>query len=86
MMDEVKTSLKHGIVLLVASQEDLNNLASLEDGVKEDCLHINEPYVAFKDSDSAIQLIPLKEIDGSYPMEFHKPRKFGSWYRSVKNK
>lgn len=84
MFDDIKTSLKHGVVLLIETQEELNMLSELEDGVKKDCLHIDEPYVAFKDSDAAIQILPQSQIDDSYPMEFEKPRKLKSWYRSNK--
>jgi len=86
MIDEPKTSLKYNIVLAINTQEELNLLASLEEGVKEDCLCIDEPYVAFKDSDNAIQLLPLSDIDDSYPMEFNKPRKFMPWYRTTLRK
>jgi len=81
-MDEtIKTSLKHNVVLAINTQEELNLFAELEDGIKEDCVYINEPYIAFKDNDNAIQLLPLREIDESYPLEFKKPRKFMPWYR-----
>lgn len=82
MMDEIKTSLKHNIVLAVNTQEELNLLAELEEGVNVDCLCIDEPYVAFKDSDNAIQLLPFSEVDDSFPREFNKPRKLKPWYRS----
>jgi len=82
--DKIKTSLKHNTVLLINTQEELNLLAELEDGVKEDCLCIDEPYVAFKDSDNAIQLLPLRDIDESYPAEFHNLRKLKPWYRRNK--
>ena len=76
-----RTKLKHNVVLAINTQEELNLLSELEEGVKEDCLYIDEPYVAFKDNDNAIQLLPLSEIDNSFPMEFFKPRKLKPWYR-----
>jgi len=82
MIDEpYKSSLKHNIVLAINTQDELNLLAELEDGVATDCLYIDEPYVAFKDGDDAIQLLPASEIDESFPREFDKPRKFMGWYR-----
>lgn len=78
----VKTKLKHGVVLAINTQEELNLLAEIED-IVEDCLFIDEPYIAFKD-ELAIQVIPLREVDESYPMEFLKPRKFMPWYRKNK--
>ena len=83
MIDEIKTSLKHGTVLMIASQSELNLFSQLEDAIKEDCLHIDEPYIAFKDGDNAVQMLPLSDVDDSYPNEFKKPRKFMPWYRKA---
>lgn len=81
-MIEIKRTLKPNTVLLITTQEELNLFAELEDGVSKDALCIDEPYIAFTDGDNAIQLLPQSDIDDSYPIEFHKPRKFSSWYRS----
>ena len=77
----VGTKLKPNIVLAINTQDELNLLAELEEGISEDAVFIDEPYIAFKDNDNAVQLLPLSEIDDSYPREFDKPRKFMPWYR-----
>ncbi len=84
-MMTVRTKLKHNVVLAINTQDELNLLAELEEGISEDAVLIDEPYVAFKDNDNAVQLLPLSEIDESYPMEFDKPRKFMPWYRKNRN-
>lgn len=70
---------------MINTQDELNLLAELEEGIKEDAVLTDEPYVAFKDNDNAVQLLPLSEIDESYPREFDKPRKFMPWYRKNRN-
>ena len=80
------SKLKHNIVLAINTQDELNLFAELDAGISKDAVYIDEPYVAFKDSDNATQLLPYREIEieiESYPIEFRKPRKFMSWYRKV---
>lgn len=84
MQNEKRTSLEHNIVLLITTQEELNQLSELEEGVTQDALHIDEPYLAWKDHDDAIQLMAKSQLDQSYPQEFYKPRKFKSWYNKHK--
>lgn len=84
MQNKKRTSLKHGVILLIASQEELNQLSELEEGVAEDALHVDEPYLAWKDGDDAIQLMAQSQLDESYPIEFYKPKKFNGWYRKHK--
>lgn len=81
----LRTKLKHNIVLAINTQDELNLLAELEEGISVDALLIDEPYVAFKDNDNAVQLLPLSDIDESYPREFNKPRKLMPWYRKNKD-
>ena len=69
----VKTKLKPNIVLAINTQDELNLLAELEEGISEDAVLIDEPYVAFKDNDNAVQFLSLSKIDESYPREFDKP-------------
>jgi len=38
--------LKHEVLLLIENQDQLNMLAEVTDMV-DDCLHIDEPYLAF---------------------------------------
>jgi len=76
-----KTKLKHNVVLAINTQEELNLLAEIEEGINKDCIYIDEPYVAFKDSDSVVTLMPTDDINDSFPLEFKNPRKLKPWYR-----
>jgi len=75
--------LKYNIVLLISTQEELNQFAELED-VPQDAIHVDQEYVAYRDELGAVQLIPRVETLEGYPREFEKPRKFSSWYRKNK--
>lgn len=79
-----KTSLKHNVVLLIVAQYELNQLSELEEGIAEDALYIDEPYLAWKDQDDAIQLMAQSQLDDSFPQEFYKPTLFRKWYRRHK--
>ena len=83
MMNEQENYLKQGVVLLIEEQEHLNMLAKLE-GIKQGELHIDQPYVAYMDE--VLHVIPLSEVDDSFPVEFRRPRKFKSWYRTQMRK
>lgn len=84
MQNEKVSVLKHNIVLLITTQDELNQLAELEEGVCVDALHINEPYICFKDSDGAIQILPQSQASELNEMQHIKPRKFSGWYRTNK--
>jgi len=84
MQNEKKTSLKHNIVLLITTQDELNKLAELEEGICVDALHIEEPYICFKDSDDAIQILPQSQARELNEMQYIKPRNFKSWYNRNK--
>ena len=76
--------LKHNILLLIENQEQLNQLAELVDGVEVDALHIDEPYLAFMDE--VLWVVPQSKLEEGHWATQVKPRKFNSWYRSIKNK
>jgi len=76
--------LKHGVLLLISSQEELNLLAEVVDGVEVDALHVDEPYLAFMDD--VLWLVPQSELEEGHFMSQVKPRKFMSWFKSVKRK
>jgi len=80
MKNEKVNHLKHGVLLLIASQDELNLLAEVVE-IVEDCLHINEDYIAYMDE--VLMIIPLSQIDESHQFYRVKPRKFSSWYRKV---
>ena len=85
MPTEKSMVLKHNIVLLITTQEELNQFAELED-VPKDALHIDQEYVAFRDDLGAIQLIPRAETLEGYPLEFDKPTLFRRWYNRNRKK
>jgi len=84
MQNEEVNHLKHGVLLLIEDQEELNMLAEVVDGVEVDALHIDEPYVAYMEE--VLYVIPQSQIDESHFMYNVKPRKFKSWFRSIKRK
>ena len=84
MQHETVNHLKPGTVLLVTTQEELNLLLGLTDGMAYDSLVIDEDYIAYHDE--VLHIMPFSQIDQSYPREFEKPRRFMPWYRSVKRK
>jgi len=76
--------LKHGVLLLISSQEELNLLAEVVDGVEVDALHVDEPYLAFMDE--VLWLVPQSELEEGHFMSQVKPRKFMSWFKSIQRK
>ncbi len=81
--DEKVKCLKYGVLLLIETQEELNMLADIVDGVEVDALHINEPYLAFMDE--VLMIVPESQLEEDHYIRNIKPRKFNSWYKSVKN-
>jgi len=77
--------LKYNVVVLIKTQEDLNQFAELEE-VPQDALHIDQDYVAFRDDLGAVQIIPRVETLEGYPLEFEKPTLFRKWYKKNKDK
>jgi len=77
-------SLKHGVLLLISSQEELNLLAEAVDGVEVDALHVDEPCLAFMDD--VLWLVPQSELEEGHFMSQVQPRKFSSWFRLIQRK
>lgn len=71
--------MKHTDFVLISTQEELNMLSEVVEGVEVDALHINEPYVAFLDE--VLYVVPLSELEEGHRFQRVKPRKFASWYR-----
>jgi len=71
--------LKYGILLLIANQDELNQLAEVVDGVEVDALHIDEDYVAYRDD--VLYVVPLSQIDETHPLRGIKPTLFRKWYK-----
>jgi len=83
MVDEKVNHLKHGVLLLIENQDQLNMLAEVTDMV-DDCLHIDEPYLAFMEE--VLIIVPQAQLEEGHFMSGVKPRRFLSWYKSVKRK
>lgn len=83
MDDEKVNYLKHGVLLLIENQEELNMLAEVTE-VVDDCLHINEPYLAFMEE--VLIIVPRSQLEEGHFMSGVKPRRFMPWYRSIKRK
>ena len=84
MRNREASNLKHGVLVLIESQDELNQLAEVVDGVEVDALHIDEPYLAFMDE--VLWVVPQSKLESGHFMQDVKPRKFKSWIRSVKHK
>lgn len=84
MQNEKVNHLKHGVLLLIETQEELNMLAEVVDGVEVDALLIDEPYLAFVDD--VLYVVPQSKLEEGHFMSQVKPRRFISWYKSIKRK
>ena len=83
MDDEKVNHLKHEVLLLIENQEQLNMLAEVTEAV-DDCLHIDEPYLAFMEE--VLMIVPQSQLEEGHFMSGVKPRSFMPWYRSIKRK
>lgn len=83
MQNEKPNPLKHGTLLLIKTQEELNQLAEVT-GMVDDCLHIDEPYLAFMEE--VLMVVPQSQLEEGHFLSQVKPRRFMSWYKSVKRK
>lgn len=84
MQDKELVCLKHGVLLLIANQDELNILAEVVEVIELDSLHVEEPYVAFMEE--VLCVMPQSQIDESHQHFHTKPRKMKSWVRSQKGK
>ena len=84
MQNEQPNPLKHGVLLLIADQDELNMLAEVVEVIEMDSLHITEPYVAF--IEEVLCIMPQSQIDESHQHYCTKPRKMKSWYKSQQGK
>jgi hypothetical protein len=83
MQNEKVNHLKYGVLLLIENQEELNMLAEVTEAV-DDCLHIDEPYLAFMEE--VLMIAPQSQLEEGHFMSSVKPRSFMPWYRSIKRK
>ena len=84
MIEEKASHLKHGVLLLITHQEELNQLSEVVSGVEVDALFIDEPYVVFMDE--VLHIVPRSQLEEGHFMYDVKPRKFKSWYKSIRRK
>jgi len=76
--------IKTAEVVLIETQEELNTLAEVVDGVEVDALHIDEPYVAFMEE--VLYVIPQRKLETGHWAEQVKPRPFRKWYKSMQRR
>jgi len=74
--------IKSGQLVLIENQDELNLLAEVTGSLALDCLHIDEPYVAYMDE--VLIVIPLKQIDETHFLRGIKPTLFRKWYKKIK--
>ena len=63
--------LNNNTLLLIQTQEELNQLAECIAGVEVDALHIDQDYVVYMDE--VVWVVPLSEIDDTHFMRNIKP-------------
>lgn len=71
--------LRASDLVLIENQDELNKLAEMTGSLALDCLHIDEPYVAYVDE--VLIVVPLKEIDETHHLIGVKPTLFRKWYK-----
>ena len=69
----------HNTLVLIETQEELNQLAEATGSLALDSLHIDEDYVAYVDE--VLIVVPLKEIDETHYLRGIKPTLFRKWYK-----
>ena len=84
MQNKKVKHLKYGVLLRIETQEELNMLAEVVDGVEVDALHIDEPYLAFMDE--VLHVVPDSQLEENHYIRSIKPKRFSSWYKSIKRK
>ena len=76
--------LRHNVVLLIETQEELNQLAEITKDIALDSIFIDEPYLAFMDE--VLWIVPQSGIDASHWASMIKPTLFKKWYKKQKEK
>ena len=84
MQNEKANHLKHGVLVLIETQDELNLLVEVVDGVEVDALHINEPCLAFMEE--VLMVVPRSQLEEGHMFYGIKPRKFNPCYKSLKRK
>jgi len=84
MQNEKVNHLKHGVLLFIASQDELNLFSEVVDGVEVDAIYVDEPYLAFMDD--VLWVVPQSQLESGHFLEEVKPRKFKSWFKSIRRK
>ena len=74
--------LNHNTLLLIQTQEELNQLAEVIPGVEVDALHINQDYVAY--IDEVVWIVPLDKLESGHWTSRVKPTPFKKWYKKQK--
>lgn len=71
--------LNHNTLLLIQTQEELNQLAEATKSIALDSLHIDEHYVAFMEE--VLIVIPQSQIEEGHWTSRVKPTLFSKWYK-----
>jgi hypothetical protein len=74
--------LKHNELILIQTQEELNEFVEVVECVEVDALHIDQDYVAYMDE--VVWIVPLSEIDETHFMRNIKPKPLKKWLRKQK--
>ena len=76
--------LKNNIVLLIETQEELNQLADITKDIAHDSILVDEPYLAFMDE--VLWIVPQSKLELGHWASMIKPTLFRKWYKKQKGK
>lgn len=74
--------LKNNIVLLIETQEELNQLADITKDIALDSIFVDEPYVAFMDE--VLWIVPQNNLEFGHWASLVRPTLFRKWYKKQK--
>lgn len=75
--------LKNNIVLLIETQEELNQLAEITKDIALDSIFVDEPYVAFMDE--VLWIVPQNKVEEGHWASLVRPTLFRKWFKKIKD-
>lgn len=77
MSSKKKPTLPYGALLVINTQEELNEFVEIMEILEKDSLVIDEEYVVYMDE--VVYIVPYKEIDESHFLFGAAKIKFNKW-------
>ena len=75
--------LKSSVVLLIQTQEELNQLAEITKDIAYDSILVDEPYLAFMDE--VLWIVPQSRVEEGHWAGMVKPVLFRKWYKKQRD-